>query len=182
MEIEQEISAAEDWYPTFDAPRKPDPVIGKPEREQRLRSGLTPGTVVILLAGRFKGRRMIFLKQLEPGFLLLNGPYCVNKVPLLKMRQDYVIVTSTKIDIPNVDLSDIDMTYFEKPRKAKKDSTQAEFFQTPEEEKPKLTEAVIATQKRVDDALMPSIDAEMVEYLRTLFTLHSGDRPHLMTF
>lgn len=182
MEVEREISAAEEWYPTFDAPKTRAPVVGKPARPERLRKGLTPGTVVIVLAGRFKGRRMIYLKELAPGFLLLNGPYCVNKVPLLKMRQDYVIVTSTKIAIPQVDLSAVTMKYFEKPRKAKKEHSQTDFFQAAEDDKPKLTETVIATQKKVDNALMPALNEEMVQYLKTMFTLNAGDRPHLMKF
>lgn len=182
MEIDKEISAAEEWYPTFDEPKQKPPLVGKPSREEKLRPGLEPGTVVILLTGKFKGKRMIFLKQLAPGFLLLNGPYCVNKVPLLKMKQDLVIITSTKIPVPEVDLSGITMDYFVKPKKAKREQSQAEFFQAPEDEKPKLSEEVVATQKKIDDALVPSIDEEMVQYLRTPFTLYAGDRPHLMKF
>ena len=183
MDVDREVAAAEDWYPTVDAPRKRAPVVGKAPRVEKLRPGLTPGTVVIVLAGRFKGKRMLFLKELSPGYLLLNGPYCVNKAPLIKMRQHYVIVTSTKIDIRVPDLSGVTMEYFEKPRKQKQQQTQEEFFAAPtEEEKPKLTQEVIAMQKKVDDALLPAINDEMKQYLKTLFTLHAGDRPHLMKF
>ena len=85
-------------YPADDI-KKPVIKSNKKPKIAKLRKSITPGTVLIVLSGRFKGRRVVFLKQLESGLLLVSGPYQVNGVPLRRINQSYCIATSTRVDL-----------------------------------------------------------------------------------
>merc|ERR1712194_196899 len=86
----------------------------------KLKASLVPGAVVILLAGRFKGKRAVFLKQLESGLCLITGPFKVNGIPLRRVPQSYVIGTSTVVDASGVDTSSVSDSLFKKPKSTKK--------------------------------------------------------------
>jgi large subunit ribosomal protein L6e len=105
------------WYPADDETKHYKK--SKP-KTTKLRKSLVPGRVLILLAGRFRGKRVVFLKQLTSGLLLVTGPFKVNGVPLKRVNQAYTLSTSTQVDLKGVDVSKIEDALFKKERRARK--------------------------------------------------------------
>ena len=156
----------------------------KPGAPRRLRKGLKPGTVVILLSGKHQGKRAVFLKQLTSGLLLITGPYKVNGVPLRRVNQKYVIVTSTTVDVNQAAVKDVNDDFFNKERKdartaLKKLKGEKEFFA----EKPKrdISDDRRKLQQDVDASVKVS-DKLLKKYLAARFSLSNRDLPHLMAF
>jgi len=131
--------------------------------------------VLILLAGRFRGKRVIFLKQLESGTLLVTGPFKINGVPLRRVNQAYVIATSTKVKVPKVDVTD---KTFARAADAKGDGEDAFFAKAGA--KAETSDERKALQTKVDGGI--KLDAEMEGYLKAKFRLTQGMKPHLMKF
>ncbi|XP_009354690.2 60S ribosomal protein L6-1 [Pyrus x bretschneideri] len=144
------------FYPADDVKK---PLVNKRKpKPTKLRASITPGTVLILLAGRFKGKRVVFLKQLSSGLLLVTGPFKINGVPLRRVNQSYVIGTSTKIDISGVNVDKFDDKYFAKEVQAKKKKGEGEFFEAEKEDKNVLPQEKKEDQKAVDTPLINSIE------------------------
>lgn len=155
----------------------------KTPQPQRLRPSLVPGTVLILLAGRFRGKRVIYLKNLEDNTLLVSGPFKVNGVPLRRVNARYVIATSTKLDVSSLNLSKFNVEYFARDNKKPNKKSEKDFFGDVEPKKEIRAER-IEDQKIVDKALITEIKKTplLKQYLASSFSLKSGDKPHLMKF
>jgi large subunit ribosomal protein L6e len=72
-----------EWYPADNVKKTPKRKTPKPTK---LRKGLKPGSVLILLAGRFRGKRVVVLKQLKSGLLAVTGPFKLNGVPVKRVN------------------------------------------------------------------------------------------------
>jgi large subunit ribosomal protein L6e len=154
----------------------------KTPNQCRLRKDIQAGSVLILLSGRFRGRRVVFLKQLPSGLLLVTGPYKVNGVPLKRVNQAYAIATKTKVNVssalPLVEKLD-EKTFF-----AVQDVERKSFFEDNAEKSNRVTEERKTMQKNVDTKLMDVVKStpHMKHYLANRFALKNGDRPHSMVY
>lgn len=162
------------------AQKCPDSKVARPHK---LRASIVPGTILILLAGRFRGKRVVYLKQLEDNTLLVSGPFKFNGVPLRRVNARYVIATSTKVDVSSVDVSKYDIAYFAKEKTTKEKKSEVDFFNDkfPQQE---IKAERVEDQKTVDAALLSEIKKTpfLKKYLSSSFSLSGGDKPHLLKF
>merc|ERR1712230_81588 len=124
------VGKASRWYPAEDTPQRKK--ARKSIKPHQTRASLQPGAVLILLAGRFRGRRVILLKHLKEGTLLVTGPFKINGVPLRRVNARYVIATSTNVPIDSIDKSTVEKVgkpeYFARDRKADKKGSEEAFM------------------------------------------------------
>merc|ERR1712085_215669 len=115
-------------FRTFGRKAKNPRKVKASSKATKLKKSISPGSVLILLAGRFRGRRVVFLKQLESGLLLVTGPYAVNGVPLRRVNQRFCIATSSKVDLKGGDYSKVTDAYFAREAGAKKVKADSSVF------------------------------------------------------
>lgn len=175
----------------------------------KLRSNITPGTILILLTGRHKGKvggakgregggsadntfsvafpvqRVVFLKQLPSGLLLVTGPFRLNGVPLRRVNQVYVIATTTKVDISGVELPDhLDDDYFKRTREHRgKQKGSGDIF-TDASKSYQVSDQRKEDQRVVDELVVGPISRvpNLRGYLRSTFSLQKGQYPHELVF
>ncbi|KAF2205541.1 hypothetical protein GQ43DRAFT_362167 [Delitschia confertaspora ATCC 74209] len=153
----------------------------------KYRESLQPGTVLILLAGRFRGKRVVLLRHLSQGVLLITGPYKSNGVPLRRVNHRYVIATSTVVDVTGIDAAVLDKVSKDEYWAREKDGKskgEDDFFKEGEVQKKEVDPERAEDQKTVDRALIANIKkvADLEQYLRSDFSLRSNERPHEMVF
>ena len=127
------------------------------------------GQVAILLAGRYRGKRVVVLNQLKSGLLLVTGPFGVNGVPLRRVNQAYCIGTSTKLGVRGMKLDKF---------------TDAYFGRSKDQEGEKLSAERKADQNAVDKDLTKEVvkSPALKKYLRARFSLTRGMLPHELKF
>lgn len=79
-------------------PIKPDAC---PVPERKTRQSLAIGTIVIILDGEFKGKRAAVIADAGAGVVKV----CGTSVPVTEVDQDYLIATSTKLELSGVNES-----------------------------------------------------------------------------
>merc|ERR1719347_849876 len=172
------------FYPTEDKPRKLknyQKCFSKHKRS--LRASITPGTVLILLAGRHKGKRVVFLKQLSSGLLLVSGPYHLNGCPLRRINQRYVIATKTKLDIKAVKVPErVNDEYFKRQKVKKAKSSDGDIFNSKKEVysvSEERKEDQTAVDKQILDVIRQNPEKKLLfGYLGAMFSLSNNQFPH----
>ena len=114
--------------------------VRKSAKPAKPRESLQPGVILIILAGRFRGKRVILLKHLPQGVLLVTGPFKINGVPLRRVNARYVIATSMKVELKGIDSKTVEKVsedgYFTADKKKEKAGEESFFKQG---EKPEVS-------------------------------------------
>eukprot|EP00438_Fugacium_kawagutii_P016585 Skav204206 [mRNA] locus=scaffold985:253409:262113:- [translate_table: standard] len=176
------------------------------KKTPKLRKKIQPGTggqVLILLASKFRGRRVVFLKQLESGMLLVTGqqlgrhrshssiciprPYALNGVPMKRVNQRYCIATSTKVDVSGAEAG-INLSGGCIPNQS-----QSQTLTSPATSADKsMTNAVVKEllrtqqkkdgQKKLDESIVKGLKDDVKSYLKSRFSLSANMYPHELKF
>jgi large subunit ribosomal protein L6e len=177
------LKQSKNWYPVHDIKKRITRKCKSP-KPSKLRASITPGTILILLTGRFRGKRVVFLKRLNSGLLLVTGPFKFNGVPLKRVNQAYVLATKTKITLGNISgLDKVDDKFFTKVP-VKRSELGEVIIPTEEEKKKRITDNRKSTQSSVDTEVRKAIQGTpfLKEYLQNRFGLKNGQQAHSLVY
>uniref|UniRef100_A0A4D5R9D7 Large ribosomal subunit protein eL6 n=1 Tax=Scolopendra viridis TaxID=118503 RepID=A0A4D5R9D7_SCOVI len=176
------------YYPTEPKFKKPKTRKNNFASHMRyLRHSITPGTILIIVAGKHRGKRVVFLKQLESGLLLVTGPFKMNACPLRRINQIYVIATKTKLDVSGVKIPQhLNDVYFKRKRLKRPKKDEGEIFETKKETyqiSDQRKKDQIEMDKQVIEAIRKHPEKKfMFAYLGSMFCLRNHMYPHKMKF
>merc|ERR1712203_966015 len=174
-------------YPTQDPPAPGTSVNYFSKHARSVRSSLSAGTVAIVLAGVHKGKRVIVLKSLETGLLLVTGPFKLNGTPLRRVNQRFLLATSTKVDVSGVKVPEsINDKYFARIKAEKSAKKEGDIFDA-KKEGYKPSEQRKKDQAEIDKQALAAVKAHkegkaLKQYLKAPFALSKGQFPHKMSF
>ena len=180
-EENKSLKLKKNWYPVSNLKSHFKRQCKAP-KASHISAPLTPGQVVIILSGRFRGRRVVYLKKLESNLLLVTGPYKYNGVPLKRVNAAYVLPTNTKLNINAEIAKNVNDKFFDRVDIER--TKEEDFFEDKEKKKGRISEDKKKLQIEVDTEVKKAVDGVpmMKEYLRNRFALKNGDKPHLMKF
>lgn len=141
------------------------------------------------MSGPHRGRRVVVLKSLASGNLLVTGPYAVNGVPLKRVNPAFVLATSTQVSLAGVN-ANVDDAWFKRQKtwtqSQLKNASEARLkrVEQSKQSETQWRESAKQTQKTVDAQLLENIKKveHLKGYLGTRFTLYNNSRPHELNF
>eukprot|EP01006_Ploeotia_vitrea_P031215 TRINITY_DN63538_c0_g3_i1.p1 TRINITY_DN63538_c0_g3~~TRINITY_DN63538_c0_g3_i1.p1 ORF type:complete len:190 (-),score=31.38 TRINITY_DN63538_c0_g3_i1:81-578(-) len=162
---------------------------------QPVKYQIKPGTLAIILAGRYRGRRVVVLQQ-QRDTLLVTGPQKLNGVPFRLVNYRYVIPTSKSVPIADIDYGKLLGRAPKRPNKATiaKRARLAKLLAEKEgksvPEKPVYTDAdkkataakKAEKQKQVDGPILQKLSGVEKKYLSSVFSLQAKSQPHLWSW
>merc|ERR1712080_602267 len=102
-----------------------------------------------VLAGAHKGKRVLVLKQLASGLVLITGPMKLNGCPMRRINQQYLLATTT-----NVDIND---DYFKRAKAPKGKKAEGGDIFTSKKEEYKPSEQRKTDQANVDKQVLEAV-------------------------
>lgn len=182
------------FYPTETRPKKSKTGrVTHKSHPRKFKKGLVPGRVLIILAGKHRGKRVVFLKALKSGLLLVTGPFKINGCPLKRMHQQFVIVTRTRIPLEDKKIPlHINDRYFKSKKvlssKGKKTKQGGNIFAQKKKAGTKVTRIKGEDQIQVDKIVLSALKEKiknkklMLSYLGSYFCLRNHMYPHQLKF